>query len=163
MKLDPSSPIPRRRFLRNSTVAAAALISEFPALAQTTEQILGAEDSNAPQLSLDKNAPSLRVLLHEADGQPLPHDRQITLHARDLENDPLPQAIASAEGRVRIGLTTEPFQVSVRLKVPGFGEVYSYADNNGKGYVRPQTIEFVIEAAETRLRRVRAGREGYPL
>jgi hypothetical protein len=41
------------------------------------------------------------------------------------------------------------------LKVPGFGEVYCYADNGGKGFSKPDKIEFFVEAAATRLRRVR--------
>ncbi len=148
------SKIPRRTFLRYSSLAAASsLLSQFPSRAQTAEQVLGAEDSKAA--TLDANAPQIRVLLHEADGKPLEHERQTTLHARDLENDPLPQAISAAEGRARIGLASEPIQLSARLRVPGFGEVYCYADNNGKGYGKPETIEFVVDAAATRLRRVR--------
>ncbi|MEO7299726.1 MAG: endo-1,4-beta-xylanase [Verrucomicrobiota bacterium] len=152
-----NNKLPRRKFLQVSSAAAATtLLGQIPSLAQTAtniEQVLGAEDSKAAKL--DENAPQIRVLLHEADGKPLEHERQILLHARDLENDPLPQAISAAEGRARIGLATEPLQISGRLKVPGFGEVYCYADNNGKGYAKPETIEFVVDAAATRLRRVR--------
>lgn len=149
-----SPKIPRRKFLRYSTLAtASSLLGQLPSIAQTSEQLLGAEDSKAAKL--DENTPQIRVLLHEADGKPLEHERQVTLHARDLENDPLPQALATAEGRARIGLAKEPIQLSARLRIPGFGEVYCYADNNGKGYAKPQTIEFLVEAAATRLRRVR--------
>ena len=147
--------IPRRKFLQYSGIAAASsVLGQFPALAQNAEQLLGAEDSKS-NTTLDKNAPQIRVLLHEADGKPLEHDRQTTLHARDLQNDPLPQAMATAEGRARIGLASEPIQLSAGLRVPGFGEVYCYADNNGKGYSKPEAIEFAVDAAATRLRRVR--------
>ena len=141
--------------MQRSSLAAAGLgLSQIPALAQTSNEVLGAEDSKSPEVA-EKNAPQIRVLLHEADGKPLERDRRSTLHARDLANDPLPQAIASAEGRARITLASEPIQISCRLKVPGFGEVYCYADNNNRGYTKPDTIEFVVEAAATRLRRVR--------
>lgn len=147
--------IPRRKFLKTSGAVAAISALPFSSLAQTAEQLLGAEESK-PESRLDKNAPQIRVLLHEADGKPLDRDRQLTLHSRDLTNDPLPQAMASAEGRTRIGLANEPMQLSCRLKVPGFGEVYCYADNGGKGFSKPgNNIEFVVEAAATRLRRVR--------
>jgi hypothetical protein len=80
-----SSKIPRRKFLRYSSLAtASSLLGQLPCVAQTAEQALGAEDSKAA--TLDPNAPQIRVLLHEADGKPLEHDRRITLHARDLEN-----------------------------------------------------------------------------
>src|SRR5438046_9655477 len=96
----------------------------------------------------------------EPDGSPIVKERADTLCARDLANDPLPQRITRAEGRARIVLPTEPIQVSLRLKVPGFGEIYCWADNNGKGYAKPGNINFVVDAAATRLRRVR---EAYDL
>jgi endo-1,4-beta-xylanase len=96
----------------------------------------------------------VRVFLHGPDGKPLDH-RAKTLHARDFANDALPQTIHSAEGRARIELAKEPIQLSCQLAVPGFGEVYCYADNDAKGYTKPGNVEFVVEAARTRLRRVR--------
>ena len=86
-------------------------------------------------------------------------ERATTLCARDLANDPLPQHIAHAEGRARVTLAAEPIQLSLRLKVPGFGEIYCWADNGGKGYTKPGTINFVVDAAATRLRRVREAYE----
>jgi len=106
-----------------------------------------------------RDEPQLRVLMSEADGSPLDKDRAGTLCARDLSNDPLPQQIARAAGRARITLPNEPIQLSLRLKVPGFGEVYCWADNRGKGYIAPGNIEFVVDAAATRLRRVREAYE----
>ena len=44
----------------------------------------------------------------------------------------------------------------MRLNLPGFGEVYCYADNDGRGYSNTATVEFVVEAAKTRLQRARA-------
>ncbi|MDB6027565.1 MAG: glycoside hydrolase family 10 [Verrucomicrobiales bacterium] len=151
---DPNS-LSRRAFLQRSTLAAATVgLSQISGLSQTTDELLAGEDAKSSE-AVDKDAPQMRVLLHEANGEPLDRDRVKTLNARDLENDTLPQAIASAEGRARVTLANEPIQVSCRLKVPGFGEVYCYADNNGKGYTKPETIEFVVDAAATRLQRVR--------
>lgn len=148
------SPLPRRQFLRDSTVLlTGAALSQLSASAQDTDAVLGAEDSKPPTAT--GKEPYIRVVLHEADGKPLERVRASSLHARDLQNDPLPQAIASAEGRVRVTLAKEPIQISCKLKVPGFGEVYCYADNKGKGYTKQDNIEFVVEAAATRLHRVR--------
>lgn len=104
---------------------------------------------------MGKDTPAVRVLLHEADGSPLAKERVATLVARDLANDPLPQGISTAEGRARIALAKEPLQLSVRLNIPKFGEVYCYADNAGRGFSKPVNEEFVVLAADTRLRRVR--------
>jgi endo-1,4-beta-xylanase len=103
--------------------------------------------------------PYLRVLLREADHSPLNSTRMRQLDARDVQGDPLPQAIISAEGRVRVALADEPIEVMTRLKVPGFGEINCFADNAGAGYSKVETIDFVVDAAVTRRRRVREAME----
>lgn len=151
-----SADFSRRTFLQRSSLAAAAVAANpVASFAQGTEQILGAEEAKAPT-KISEGAATLRALFHSPGGKPLDSLRIKTLHARDLANDPLPQAIVIAEGRARIALAPhEPLQLSCRLNVPGFGEVYCYADNNGLGYSKPETIEFVVAACETRLHRVR--------
>src|SRR5205809_268671 len=99
-----SSATSRRRFLAQSAAATGALCVPA-AIAQTNSVEQG-------------DAGFLRVLIHEADGKPLEHDRAKRLHARDLANDPLPQKLHAAEGRVRIELAKEPFQVSCQINVP---------------------------------------------
>jgi endo-1,4-beta-xylanase len=159
--------LPRRKFLQWSAATAAAALTGLSARAGDTANQLGAEDAPSSSAGLTKDTPQLRVIAHEADGKPLSTERIKTLHARDLANDPLPQPLAAATGRARIALCAEPVQLSMRLNVPGFGEVYCYADNQGKGYTKPGTVEFVVEAALTRLQRVRialeaANRAGVP-
>jgi GH35 family endo-1,4-beta-xylanase len=145
----------RREFLRwSGAAAAAAALGQFHGFAENTAIQLG-EDAEPPAPEAGHSTVFLRVVAHEADGKPLDAARLRTLHARDLANDALPVPIVMAEGRARIGLGVEPIQCSARLNVPGFGEVYCYADNNGKGYSRPENREFVVDAARTRLRRVR--------
>ncbi|HEX3600739.1 MAG TPA: endo-1,4-beta-xylanase [Lacipirellulaceae bacterium] len=139
-------PIDRREFLKYSAGASGMLL---PSALQAANR----KSDNSPATAGD--APQLRVLMVEADGSPLDKDRAATLCARDLPNDPLPRKIAHASGRARIELTSEPIQLSVRLKVPAFGEVYCWADNGGQRYTKPGNVEFVVDAAATRLRRVR--------
>jgi len=150
-----SRAMTRRTFLQSA--AATATLAAIPDFAQDTARQLGAEESAPPVPR--KDDPQIRVLLHEADLSPLEAERSRTLTARDLANDPLPQPVSSAEGRSRMTLPSEPIQIAARLKVPDFGEVHCFADNNGKGYSRPANIEFVVEAAITRLRRVREAAE----
>lgn len=99
--------------------------------------------------------PVLRVILRDPDGKPLPADQVKTIIACDMAGDPLPQAIRNLEGESHIALADEPIQVGCQLAVPGFGQVYCYADNDGKGYTKPATIDFAVDAAKTRLNRVR--------
>src|SRR4051795_60921 len=145
----------RREFLNVSAGAGALLLP----------QSLRGDETGRPSRKAGRDEPQVRVLMVEADGSPLARERAETLCARDMANDPLPQRITRAEGRARIVLPKEPIQISLRLKVPGFGEVYCWADNEGKGYSQPRNIKFAIDAAATRLRRVRevyelARREG---
>jgi len=146
--------LPRRTFLKRSAAGAlAAALGRGNIFPQDTPRQLGAEDEAAPVPKRDE--PQIRVLMHEPNLEPLDIERSRTLIARDLANDPLPQPMSTAEGRARITLSKEPLQLAARLKIPGFGEVNCIADNHGQGYTKPGNIEFVAEAAATRLRRVR--------
>lgn len=150
----------RRKFLGGAAALATGAITagiaagaQAPAARETADELLGREEAAAPQIGDGKAA--IRMVLTEADGAPIETEKMRTLHARDLHNDPLPQAIATAPGRARLELADEPIQVVMRLKVPNFGEVYCFADNDGRGYSKAESREFVVDAARTRLRRVR--------
>jgi GH35 family endo-1,4-beta-xylanase len=160
------SDIDRRTFLSGVAALAATSFAGCKSastpkpteihVGPTTEEAagLGSEESRAPVMS--DGRPALRVLTVEADGSPLSAERMKTLHVRDMHNDTLPQALALASGRARVELSRdEPIQISCRLNVPRFGEVYCYADNNGRGYSRAANIDFVADAAQTRAKRVR--------
>ena len=131
-------------------------MAALPGFGQTVATQLG-EEATPPGPREDDL--QIRVLLREFDLSPLDAERSRTLTARDLANDPLPQPMNSAKGRSRVSLANEPIQLVVRLKVPEFGEVHCFADNNGKGYTKPGNIEFAVDAAMTRLRRVRDAAE----
>jgi endo-1,4-beta-xylanase len=141
----------RREFLTTSAGAGAFLLPRA---------LRAAEQADKPAAASRQSAPQLRVIMKEADGSPLSKERATLLCARDQPGDPLPQRITHADGRARIDLADEPLQLSLRLKVPDFGEVYCWADNGGKGYTSPANVEFVADAAATRLRR---SREAYEL
>jgi GH35 family endo-1,4-beta-xylanase len=156
--------IDRRKFLGGlAAIAGTSIVGcRSPKQEETTVTLppttqdlagLGMEEADAPVMS--DGRPAVRMILTEADGSPIETEKMRTLHARDLNNDPLPQGIATAQGRARLELANEPIQIIMRLKVPGFGEVYCFADNDGRGYTRAQNREFVVDCAQTRLRRVR--------
>ena len=158
-----SDPVDRRTFLTGVAALAAMGVAGCKAsnrakhinVGPTREETVGlsAEQSSAPTMA--DGRPALHLITREADGSPVDPERMKTLNARDMHNDTLPQAIVLASGRARVELNRdEPIQLSMRLKVPGFGEVYCYADNNGRGYRKPAEIDFVAECAATRLHRV---------
>src|SRR5687768_11120681 len=155
--------IDRRKFLGGlAAIAGTSIVGcRSPKQEETTVTLppttqdlagLGMEEADAPVMS--DGRPAVRMILTEADGSPIETEKMRTLHARDLANDPLPQAIATAQGRARLELANEPIQIVMRLKVPNFGEVYCSADNDGRGYTRAETRHFVVDAARTRAHRV---------
>lgn len=142
--------VDRRAFLG---LAAGAGSLALPSVLRAAEP----SPLRAAQKSGD--APQLHISMTELDGSPLTEARRATLTARDLANDPLPLEVKHSSHGGRITLGIEPIQIALRLKVPGFGEVYCWADNDGKGYTSPGTVDFVRDAAATRLRRVREAHE----
>jgi GH35 family endo-1,4-beta-xylanase len=98
---------------------------------------------------------TLRVVMKYPDGTPIPKDKILEFHCRDLDDEALYTPITREDGAAVVTMPDKPFQVSTIFKVPGFGEVAVYADNKGKGYTKPGTIDFVTDAAATRLLRVK--------
>ena len=143
------SEIDRRKFLGGlAAIAGTSIVGchtsskksaeKSITLPPTTQDLagLGMEEADAPTMA--DGRPAVRMILTEADGSAIETEKMRTLHARDMHNDPLPQAIATAQGRARLELASEPMQIVMRLRVPNFGEVYCFADNDGRGYTRPQ-------------------------
>jgi endo-1,4-beta-xylanase len=81
-----------------------------------------------------------------------------TLYFTDLDYGPFRNSalgIAVHDSCVTFTPPTEPFQAAMVLPVEGFGSVYAYADNGGEGFTsRDKQIDFVFEAARTRIGRV---------
>jgi hypothetical protein len=147
------SGIDRRDFLLGAAGVVASATTFLNGCKSSSKSSITTKSNDEP--TMNDGRPALRAILTEADDSPLDSERMRTLIARDMQNDPLPQSIVTAPGRARIALNRdEPIQLCMRLKIPGFGEVYCYADGRGKGYSNPETISFAFEAALTRLLRV---------
>jgi endo-1,4-beta-xylanase len=140
--------ISRRQFLQH-TAAATATAAAMPACVFATP-------------ATTQSSKQLRVTLVEADDSPLDLARLRTFHVRDLANDPLPVPITFEKNVAVVALPDEPVQLSCRLNVPNFGEVYCYADNNGRGYRDARVVDFVKEGLATRLRRIHDARPVWP-
>jgi hypothetical protein len=133
-----NSDLSRRQFLHHSATAAALGLAA---------PLAGAAESAS-------DGPSLKVMLRDPSGSPLADRNVKSMVVRDLAGDPLPQSIRHGEAESYVALPPEPVQLSCLLAVPGFGEVHCCADNGGHGYSSGH-VDFVVDAARTRLRRVR--------
>lgn len=96
------------------------------------------------------------LLVHDAQGQPLARARLVSLCLSDLSLSPFACYIETADGRAVCRDTPrEPFAISMRCEVAGFGDVYLVADNLGRGYRAGEPINLVYEFARSRLAHTR--------
>ena len=98
----------------------------------------------------------LRFRFLDSAGKPIPAEEVGRFHCRDMSDEPIPARTYVHEGYATVVLPDKPVQVCALIRVPEFGEVTIYADGNGKGYSKPGKLDFVTEAAATRLLRVRS-------
>ena len=79
----------------------------------------------------------VQCLVFDADGNPLPTN-SVSLerfHLCDSLLRPFTVDFETSAGEIRFTPPTDrPFRISVPLTVPGFGEVFVYADDSGPGY-----------------------------
>src|SRR5579864_4775514 len=67
-------------------------------------------------------------------GEPLSPDAMTRFHICDLLTRPITFDPQFASGTATFDAPTKPFRIAVPLAVPGFGQVFLYADNRGAGY-----------------------------
>ncbi len=105
----------------------------------------------------------IEVRVNLSNSDPAPEAAIDTIKCWDLNTEPLPPySISTTTGVATITITTTtPVQFSVFLPVPGFGTVYVYADNDGKGYTSSDTgvLFFATAAKKTRFNRVKTAAE----
>jgi len=70
------------------------------------------------------------------NGEPVSPGALARFHVCDLLLRPFPLAPQIAAGEITFEPPGNPFRISVPLPVPGFGDVFLYADNRGSGYTR---------------------------
>ncbi len=76
----------------------------------------------------------IQCLVYDADGNPLPQTALARFHLCDLLMRPITVSFAWGSGEVRFRPPAgKPFRIAAPLTVPGFGEVFVYADDGGAG------------------------------
>lgn len=141
----------RREFLRRAGYAAAFM------------NVRGLAAAEGPAIRSVSSPPMLKVMLTGEDGKPVPEWRLKTLYATDLHFEPIRRRSKILDdGTVEIEIPTGPTALHAKIDVPGFGDAWVIADNRGNGYQsQPEPIDFVREAAETRLADVKKLRESH--
>jgi len=109
----------------------------------TRRQVLGSMSvlplaANAPLISFStisqKSSKDARCKILQADGEPIEVDKMDRFYICDLLSRPFQIDPRFAPGEIVFAPVTKPFRIGLPVMVPGFGEVFLYADNRGKGY-----------------------------
>jgi len=106
--------------------------------------------------SLQITAKLIRCKLFNSDGAPFDVNKMDRLHICDLMLRPFQIDPKLAPGEIVFKPLPSPFRISLPVKVPGFGEVFLYADNRGAGYTaksleKTKTLFLNYEFAADRL------------
>ncbi len=77
----------------------------------------------------------IRCLAYDAEGQPLPPTALERFYLCDSLMRPITVAFETGSGEIRfVPPADKSFRIALPLTVPGFGEVFVYADDSGPGY-----------------------------
>jgi GH35 family endo-1,4-beta-xylanase len=87
------------------------------------------------RMSTAADNPVTRCLVYDYQGQPLPAEAMRRFHLCDLRMRPFTLEPKIAAGEIQFTAPVgRPFRIALPLTVPGFGEVFVYADDRGAGY-----------------------------
>ena len=86
-------------------------------------------------------------------GEPVPVADLERFHICDLLLRPIPIDPIFGPGEVRFQPAQQPFRISLPLTVPGFGQVFVYADNRGAGHTARSLSKSVLLLLNYELRR----------
>jgi endo-1,4-beta-xylanase len=105
-------------------------------------------------------SPLARCAVQNHRGEPLSVREFDRFHTCDLLMQPFTVKPLFEAGEVAFQPPERPFRIALPMTVPGFGEVFVYADNRGRGYTRQSFSEKPLllnyEFAADRLATIRA-------
>jgi GH35 family endo-1,4-beta-xylanase len=144
--------IDRREFARRAAGLAAVAAGANIIGPQT---VRAASTAARPELPKGP-ARTLKVAMVGADGKAVGEWQRNSLYVADLHFEPERQKSSlQADGTVEIAATLPRVALHAKIPVPGFGDAWVKADNEGEGYASPDsTLDFVYEAAKSRLAEV---------
>lgn len=80
------------------------------------------------------NTKMIRCNLLDAEGNPYKASKMSRFYICDLLSRPFQTSPGFSDGEITFTAVNKPFRISLPVEVPGFGEIFLYADNGGKGY-----------------------------
>lgn len=94
----------------------------------------------------------IKVRMLDAKGESLLRDELHTLYASDMEYVPFRRKnVVSREGNIEVNVPEYPVILHAKIVIPKYGFMWVQADNCGRGYNDGADIEFIREAAVSRV------------
>ena len=94
----------------------------------------------------------LKVKILGADGNSVSRDELATLYASDTLYNPFHRKnTVYPDGLIELNSPLWPIILHAKLHIPGYGHMWVVADNCGQGYKKDSEIDFIREAAESRV------------
>ena len=94
----------------------------------------------------------IKVRMLNAAGESLLRDELFTLYAADMKNEPFRRKNeVKRDGEIHLHAPEYPVTLHAKIVIPGYGFMWVQADNCGRGYSDNAEIEFVREAALSRV------------
>ena len=94
----------------------------------------------------------IQVKILGADGTPVSRDEIATLYASDMLYNPYHRRNeVKPDGTIEVNVKEWPVILHAKLHIPGYGHMWFIADNYGEGYREGAVIEFIREAAASRI------------
>jgi len=99
----------------------------------------------------------LKIKILEADGAPVTREELITLYASDMNHVPFRRkSTVMYDGTINLEIPGEPVMLHAKLVIPGYGFMWISADNCGAGYRDGAELDYIYEAALSRVAEVEA-------
>ncbi|MBR2264788.1 MAG: endo-1,4-beta-xylanase [Firmicutes bacterium] len=103
----------------------------------------------------------LDIRILKADGKTAPRKEVVSLYASDMDYVPfLRNRTIDGDGTIHLKNPQEPVILHAKLLIPGFGFLWVTSDNCGQGYIGDQKIDFIYDAAVSRICDVKKVIEG---
>jgi endo-1,4-beta-xylanase len=94
----------------------------------------------------------ISVKILNAGGTSVKRDELATLFATDLNYEPYRrQTTVDADGTIHLTVPAYPVILHAKLLIPGYGFMWIVADNCGRGYNDNAEVDFIYEAAISRI------------
>ncbi len=120
-----------KKWTRRQVIGSIAIM---PFTANSLRPLFSKTLLSSTPIVKERKTKMIKCRLLNAEGMPFGVSKMNRFHICDLLNRPFQLTPAFSQGEITFQPVKMPFRISLPVEVPGFGEVFLYADNKGAGY-----------------------------